>query len=48
MMRIDTVVNTSGNPTAQLVMTPNGSASNLANGDWIGMNVHVDLTQGDY
>lgn len=48
LMRIDTVVNTSGNPTAQIVMVPNGSPTNIVNGDWIGMNVYVDLTQGDY
>jgi hypothetical protein len=47
MMRVDLV--TSGtNPTFYLSMVPNGSASNVANGDWIGLNVRVDITQGDH
>jgi hypothetical protein len=46
MMRVDLV--TSGATTFYLAMIPNGSASNVNNGDWIGLNVRVDITQGDH
>lgn len=46
MMRVDLV--TLSATTFVLYMVPNGSASNIVNGDWISLNVRVDITQGDH